>query len=180
MTTKQDYYQFLKSAKEKRCGSLGSISTLKKDEMGRLARRLGYSALDPTKRLYSARNDPSINENSQIQVERRTPTRTRRTTTRQQPQEEKKQESWEEMKKRGRALVEKGDKMTAEEQDRAERTNKDTTTSAKFKKAREIKSKGFKLLREAELLRRQEFGLPSIEEERRRKIEEAKKKKKKK
>ena len=177
MTTKQDYYKFLKSAKEKRCGGLGSISTLKKDEMGRLARRLGYSALDPTKRLYSARNDPSIKEGN-IDIQGRTPTRTRTTTTRQQPQEEKKEESWEEMKKRGRALVEKGDKMTAEEQDRAERTNKDTTTSAKYKKAREIKSKGFKLLREAETLRRQVLGLPSAEEERRRMAEENKKKKK--
>jgi len=46
MTTKQDYYQFLKSAKEKRCGSLGSISTLKKDEMGTLATSFNQMTTD--------------------------------------------------------------------------------------------------------------------------------------
>jgi predicted acylesterase/phospholipase RssA len=177
MTTKNDYYNFLKSAKDKRCGVLGSISTLKKNEMATLARRLGYSALDPTKRLYSARNDPTIKENSQIQIERRTPTRTTSRPRRQQ-QEEKKEETWEEMKERANKMIKEGDKMTEEEQNRAERTGKDTTTSAKFKKAREIKSKGFKLLREANALRRQQAGLPTIEEERKRRAEKARKEKK--
>lgn len=175
MTTKDDYYRFLKSAKAKRCGGLSGISHLTKNEMAQMAYKLGYSATDAGRRVYIAKNDPTLKEDK-IEVKGRKATR-RGQPRRQQQQEEKKEETWEEMKERGNKLKDEANKIIEKIQEKQETTERDLTKSKEWKQAIEKRSKAYDIIIKANKLRREKLGLPTIEEERRQKIEQLRKKK---
>ena len=176
MTTKDDYYRFLKSAKAKRCGGLSGISHLSKNEMALMAGRLGYSSLDTGRRVYSARNDPTLKE-GKIEIQGRKATRKRGERRPQQQQEEKKEETWEEMKERGYKMKAEAEKIIEKVQKKQEGTERDLTKSKEYKDAIDLRTKATRIIREAMALKRQQQGLPTIEEERKRKMEKLKKEK---
>ena len=137
MTSKDDYYRFLKSAKAKRCGGLSGISHLTKNEMALMAGRLGFSPLDNNRRVYTANNDPTL-KSGKIQIKGRKATR-KGQTRRQQQQEEKKEETWEEMKARGQKLINEAEKIVEKVQKKQESTERDLTKSKEYKNAIEKK-----------------------------------------
>ena len=172
MTTKDDYYRFLKSAKEKRCGGLSGISHLTKNEMALMASKLGFSPLDNARKVYTARNDPTLKE-GKIEIKGRKATRKRG----ERQQEEKKEETWEEMKERGKKLRDEANKIIEKLHKKQESTERDLTNSKEYKNAQENIMKSLRIMDDAEALRRQVLGLPTREEERKQKIEEARKRK---
>ena len=175
MTTKQDYYQFLKSAKEKRCGGLSGISHLTKNEMAQMAYKLGYSATDIGRRSYIPKNDPTLKQ-ERIEIQGRRATQ-KSQPRRQQQQEEKKEETWQEMKARGQKILQEGKDLMKKMYKKQETTERDLTKSKEFKKSHDLQRKGLSIMTDADILRRKVLGLPTIEEERKQKIEEAKKRK---
>jgi hypothetical protein len=174
MTTKDDYYTFLKSAKAKRCGGLSGISHLTKNEMGQMAYKLGYSSLDAGRRVYTAKNDPTLKQ-ERIEIKGRKATR--KSQPRRQQQEEKKEETWQEIKARGQKMLQEGRDLMEKLHKKQETTERDLTKSKEFKKSHDLQRKGLSIMRDADILRRKVLKLPTIEEERKQKIEEARKRK---
>ena len=174
MTSKDELYTFLKSAKAKRCGGLSGISHLTKNEMSDMAYALGFSSIDNRRKVYTASNDPSLKKDV-IQIKGRK--KTKKTQATRPKQEEKKQEeTWEDIKKRGLKMRSDSQKILDEINENAERTGRDMSSSNKYKNAKALGDKGFDLIQEADVLRRVKLGLPTIQEERKKKGEEAKKK----
>jgi len=90
MTTKASLYSFLKSAKKQKCGGLKSISTMTKNDMSSLARKMGFDPLS-NRLAYNPMHDRSVvSENARTT---RTPSRKiKKTEKKEEVKEEKKQD----------------------------------------------------------------------------------------